>query len=256
MRNGSRGDAVRDLQRRLARLGFDPGAADGIFGGKTTSAVQAFQRAMGLVVDGVAGPATLGALRGRDDADFPIERAATMFSDAPARNVEVHLPMVLSAMRDAGLGDEDLLLMALATIRAETAAFTPVSEYRSRYNTSSGGHPFDRYDDRADLGNRGRPDGERYRGRGFIQLTGRANYARIGEALGVGTALVDDPDRANEPRTAARILACFLADKEAAIRDALAGGDLASARRLVNGGSHGLDRFTAAFEAGRRFTGA
>ena len=59
---GSRGEDVRQLQKRLNELGFSCGAADGIFGNATRAAVIAFQRANGLTADGIAGPATLGKL--------------------------------------------------------------------------------------------------------------------------------------------------------------------------------------------------
>lgn len=61
LRKGSAGDAVRDLQQQLAALGY-PLTADGIFGGDTETALQAFQRDHGLTVDGVAGPKTLAAI--------------------------------------------------------------------------------------------------------------------------------------------------------------------------------------------------
>src|SRR5207237_774884 len=83
----------------------------------------------------------------------------------------------------------------------------------------------------------GRPDGERYRGRGFIQLTGRANYEVHGAAIGV-TDLVDHPEQANEPEIAARLLASFLKTHEMGIKEALLMDDLRRARRLVNGGCH------------------
>ncbi len=51
-----------DIQRRLKALGFDPGPLDGIRGRLTIAAVRAFQRADGLVVDGIAGPKTQAAL--------------------------------------------------------------------------------------------------------------------------------------------------------------------------------------------------
>lgn len=64
LRQGSRGTAVVDLQRRLASAGFSPGAADGIFGSQTAAAVRSFQRARGLGADGIVGPLTWGALLG------------------------------------------------------------------------------------------------------------------------------------------------------------------------------------------------
>ena len=54
--------------------------------------------------------------------------------------------------------------MAIATIRAETAGFEPISEFKSRFNTSPQGHPFDLYDSRKDLGNCGAPDGTNFKG--------------------------------------------------------------------------------------------
>jgi murein DD-endopeptidase MepM/ murein hydrolase activator NlpD len=65
MRTGQRGWDVAALQFLLSSRGYGPGGFDGGFGVKTALAVRRFQRAAGLGVDGVAGPATLGALRHR-----------------------------------------------------------------------------------------------------------------------------------------------------------------------------------------------
>jgi murein L,D-transpeptidase YcbB/YkuD len=61
LREGSRGDAVRDLQAKLTHAGYVTGQ-DGIFGGETERAVRAFQSAQRLPVDGIAGPVTMAAL--------------------------------------------------------------------------------------------------------------------------------------------------------------------------------------------------
>jgi peptidoglycan hydrolase-like protein with peptidoglycan-binding domain len=60
LKKGSSGDDVTKLQKRLAAAGFDPGAADGIFGSKTETALKAFQESVGIGADGIAGPATNG----------------------------------------------------------------------------------------------------------------------------------------------------------------------------------------------------
>jgi hypothetical protein len=64
LKNGSSGNAVKDLQTNLVRLGFSVGSpgADGLFGPLTESAVRKFQKAHGLPVDGVVGPSTLSKI--------------------------------------------------------------------------------------------------------------------------------------------------------------------------------------------------
>jgi putative chitinase len=257
LKEGSSGAEVMKLQERLKQLVFNPGLIDGDFGPATKAAVMAFQKSEGLLADGIAGPRTLGALGLAEDSSLPsvipgltVTIVSKMFPYTPVDNIRTNLPFVCKALTGEGLADKSMVLMALATIRAETKSFEPISEGRSKFNTSPGGHPFDLYDNRKDLGNKGLGDGEKFKGRGFIQLTGRANYQRHGEALGLGNKLVENPDLANEPEIAARLLASFLIYKERSIKEALLAGDLRSARKLVNGGSHGLDRFTEAFTIG------
>jgi peptidoglycan hydrolase-like protein with peptidoglycan-binding domain len=59
---------VREVQRRLTRLGYAPGPVDGLFGPRTQQAATRFQERAGLAADGIVGSRTLGALRARDDA--------------------------------------------------------------------------------------------------------------------------------------------------------------------------------------------
>ena len=54
-----RGDDVADLQSRLARLGFDCGRVDGIFGPRNARALEDFQSNCGVTADGVCGPETV-----------------------------------------------------------------------------------------------------------------------------------------------------------------------------------------------------
>lgn len=283
LKQGSTGPQVRALQARLGALGFDPKGIDGKFGEDTRDALIAFQNTQGLPPDGRAESDTLRALglndgeatpasstvsttsttiaasvspTGPDNSPSPFPAATVsvvckMFPDTPVANIRANLPIVLQALAAAGLADKEMVLMALGTIRAETASFRAISEGISRYNTTPGRHPFNLYDDRAALGNRGRPDGARFKGRGFVQLTGRDNYRIHGAAIGLGNQLITNPDLANRPDIAAQLLASFLKNKEQEIRDALRAGNLKQARKLVNGGSHGLNQFTEAFNIGK-----
>lgn len=56
---GSKGDEVRNIQKKLKSLGLYNGSVDGIYGKGTESAVRAFQKQTGLTQDGIAGPKTL-----------------------------------------------------------------------------------------------------------------------------------------------------------------------------------------------------
>lgn len=88
------------------------------------------------------------------------------------------------------------------------------------------------YEGRVDLGNTVKGDGSRYRGRGLVQITGRANYAACGEALGLD--LINKPELLELPQNAAMSAAWFwstrglntLADQK----------DFANITRRINGG--------------------
>lgn len=93
------------------------------------------------------------------------------------------------------------------------------------------------YEGRKDLGNTQPGDGKRYKGRGPIQLTGRANYAKYGQLLGVD--LVNDPTIAATKEVGFRIAGQFwklnglneLADQQ----------DFRQITKRINGGYNGLD---------------
>jgi peptidoglycan hydrolase-like protein with peptidoglycan-binding domain len=63
LRAGSKGAPVKRLQKRLARLGYRPGGADGVYGAETASAVMAFEKHERLGRDGAAGPQLAARLR-------------------------------------------------------------------------------------------------------------------------------------------------------------------------------------------------
>ena len=257
LEEGSSGRAVARLQAKLKQVGFNPGRVDGDFGPATKAALIGFQKSAGLLADGIAGPRTLGALGLVANDNLPsvipgltVTIVSRMFPVTPVDNIRDNLPFVLQGLVERSLGDKRMVLMALATIRAETESFQPINEGLSKFNTSPGGHPFDLYDFRSDLGNQRKGDGAKYRGRGYIQLTGRFNYQNYGAPLGMGNKLASNPELANDPAIAGKLLAVFLKDKERAIKEALIVDDLRLARRLVNGGSHGLERFADTYRIG------
>jgi putative chitinase len=92
------------------------------------------------------------------------------------------------------------------------------------------------YEGRADLGNTHPGDGRRYKGRGLIQLTGRANYASAGKKLSLD--LIDSPDLAATPATSLEIACNYWASRN--INVAADQDNIIKATQLVNGGLNGL----------------
>jgi putative chitinase len=95
------------------------------------------------------------------------------------------------------------------------------------------------YANRIGNGNPDSGDGWKYRGRGFIQLTGKANYNEASKALFGDDRLVTQPDLATEPMIAARIAVWFWNKRN--IRPLAMRDDIEAVTRKINGGTTGLD---------------
>ena len=93
-----------------------------------------------------------------------------------------------------------------------------------------------RYEGRADLGNTQPGDGSKYRGRGLIQITGRANYEACGEALGLD--LIKQPELLEKPQHACMSAAWFWATK--GLSTLADEGKFETITRSINGGLNGL----------------
>lgn len=261
LKRGCRGNAVRELQNDLRELGYMEEAATGYFGTKTQEALKRFQKDYGLLTDGIFGEKSKNAikkaisLRGEESDEIPpsVDLIKKLVPQANKENIDRYGPMILEALKRHGLDYIEMFLMVIGTIYAEVGnRFEPISEYISKYNTKPGGRPFALYDFRTELGNYSVGDGERFKGRGFVQLTGKFNYKKYGEIvsnnLGKKINLIEEPELANNPEIASEILVCFLKDREADIVSAIQDKNLNKARKLVNGGTHGLDLFSSVFK--------
>lgn len=117
--SGDQGEAVRDIQRRLARVvegGTPDLAADGDFGAATLAAVRLFQRTRGLAADGVVGPDTWRALTEAvySLGDRLLWRASTMLRGDDVRELQNRLNRL-----GFDAGDEDGIFGPLTTAAIE-----------------------------------------------------------------------------------------------------------------------------------------
>jgi predicted chitinase len=179
-------------------------------------------------------PASASAPR---HADPLSARAVAQSVGAASSEVSQNWPLIEQALREAGMTDEKTRVAAAATVVTEVGrSFRPINEYGST------GYFTQMYEGRSDLGNTEPGDGARYHGRGYIQLTGRANYRAVGQRLGL--PLESDPDLALRPDVAARILADYF--KQHGIGAAAQAGDWQSVRVRVNGGLNGWSTYQQA----------
>ncbi len=169
-----------------------------------------------------------------------------------------------AAMREFGIDSVEQRAMFLAQCAHESARFRSVVEdmdysaqrilavWPARFDLATAykyaGKPEDLanlvYGSRMGNGAASTGDGWRYRGRGLIQITGRANYLAAGQALGVD--LVLEPALASSTDLAARIAGWFFALRARCLDDAAAGNVKAVTKR-INGGAVGLDDRTALY---------
>ncbi|MBP2856167.1 glycoside hydrolase family 19 protein [Dickeya oryzae] len=96
------------------------------------------------------------------------------------------------------------------------------------------------------MGNVNSSDGWDYRGRGLIQITGRANYSACGQALGVD--LISSPQLLERDDIAMRSAGWFWKSRGCAA----AVPDVTQVTRIINGGTNGLDDRRARFEKARK----
>lgn len=161
----------------------------------------------------------------------------------PVGRIAEHWPRIFEQLGHCGITDRDTQVAMLATIAVETAhRFEPIHEFKNADGSIP--HYWYTYD-----------GGPEYHGRGFIQNTHRYNYASLGPKIAAlwGTSpdqpdfdFVTSPDNLLNPDMSAAAAAIYFRDREGgAITRAAARGDWREVRRLVQGGSAGLDTLIA-----------
>ena len=144
--------------------------------------------------------------------------------------------VMLQAAIASGMSDPKELAQFMAQVSHESMGFsTLVEKGKDSY--------FKKYEGRKSLGNTQPGDGLRFKGRGFIQLTGRANYQHFGNKIGMD--LINNPELAARPDVAAKLALAYWNERvKPKVKDF---NDTKKVTKLINGGYNGLqdrmDRF-------------
>jgi len=104
------------------------------------------------------------------------------------------------------------------------------------------------YEWRKDLGNTQSGDGVKFKGRGLIQITGRANYTATGKALGLD--LINHPELLELPVSAARSAGLFW--KAHGLNELADKGDFIGITKRINGGVNGLTDRQSLYEKAKQ----
>jgi putative chitinase len=211
---------------------------------------------------------------------------ASLFPMEAASRIAAYWPLICRWLAKYHAStNENLVIYTLATIRAETwPVFSPAAEQPSKYTKLQHDgqlRQFGKYDvlgtnAQRNLGNLRAPeaqeqllrarhgdaplkdddDGFNFRGRGFVQLTGRWNYTNMQSKLGgliSGLDLVNKPDQAADPEIAAQIIAIWVGLwKTSHILHAMQRGDYVAARHAVNHKGLNMEAFMAVINAHER----
>ncbi len=158
---------------------------------------------------------------------YTAAQIAAATGDDPAL-IALYWPQIVNGLRWAGINDHPTRLAAIATVATEC-------DFRWLTELGTG----QEYEGRGDLGNIQPGDGPRFLGRGYIQLTGRANYAAYGPRVGVD--LIAHPELAADPSVAGRTLALYFRDH--GFSALAAAGNWRQIRIITNGGLNGWERY-------------
>jgi putative chitinase len=169
----------------------------------------------------------------------------------PEKNAEL-LPFLTSAMTEFAIDAPARVAAFLAQLAHESGQFRFMEEIWGPTPAQKRYEPVTTLS--ASLGNTNAGDGKLFKGRGPIQLTGRANYQRFGDLLAVD--LVADPPQAATPHVAFRVAGLFWSKKGLnELADAATADAFKEITRRINGGANGLAERQAFYATARDVLG-
>ncbi len=134
---------------------------------------------------------------------------------------------VINALIKEGITDPKTLAHLMGQLAHESGNFRYMEEIASGAA----------YEGRKDLGNTQPGDGRRYKGRGPIQITGRANYTQFAKASGID--VVNNPELLSQPEIGTKAALWYLKSRK--LINKAAAGDIRGLTKGINGGFNGLD---------------
>jgi len=258
---GSKGNEVKQLQEKLGLT------ADGSFGPGTEKAVKEWQSANGLTADGLVGDGTWSKMFGGVSTPVtsaPVSNVVIPPSQFKLENLKGHVPdAVIAQIPDtaAKFNITNPLRLAhfLAQCGHESGGFRAVSENLNysakglvgtfpKYFNATTAAQYERkpemiasrvYGSRMGNGDEASKEGFKFRGRGYIQLTGKSNYTNFAKFIGEDT--VSNPDLVATKYPLASAAFFFDSNKLWSICDKGADDATVTAvTKRVNGGTIGL----------------
>jgi putative chitinase len=263
-----KGDNNEDVKKLQTKLGIEP---MGNFGPKTETAVKEWQAKNGLTADGIVGPATWAKIMGEaitTQVSTPqpiVSTPAPQVAGLKLDKLKGHVPQVVidsipEVASKFGINTPLRVAHFLAQCGHESGGFKVTSEnlnysakglagiFKKYFPTEAAATPYARqpqkiankvYANRMANGSEASGDGYKFRGRGYIQLTGRDNYTQFGKAIGVD--IPSNPD--SVATTYALASAAWFWSKNGLNKLADAGATdttVTSITKRVNGGTIGL----------------
>lgn len=205
---------------------------DGRIGPNTLGRIEAFETAVMQLPESDAliapGDATITALLAGLTSGPSKEKLAIVLPLAATSKIERYFEPLKAGMVKYGITTPLQMAHYIAQLGHESMSFLYTEELASGAA----------YEGRKDLGNKVAGDGRRFKGRGLIQLTGRANYTAYSKFTGVD--YLSDPDvLSSDPMVAVDVACWFWTDRglaSLAERD-----DVKAVTKRINGGYNGLD---------------
>ena len=259
-----KGDNNENVKLMQQKLGIEPAVTN--FGPKTEEAVKAFQTKNGLTPDGIVGDTTWAKIMGQDTpVPAPPVQTIVPVGGLKLDKLKGHIPdSVIAMIPDTAAKFEINTPLRLAHFLAqcghESGGFKVTQEnlnysakglagiFKKYFPTEAVATPYARqpqkiankvYANRMANGSEASGDGYKFRGRGYIQLTGRDNYTQFGKAIGEDIA--NNPDVVSS--NYALLSAAWFWSKNGLNKLADGGaGDtvVTSITKRVNGGTIGL----------------